>query len=299
LQAARSARLSGSYVVADELYTAAIRDLETAGPSDLRLARSLLELGGVREVQGRCQQAADLVRRGIRILEAAEPPNPFDTSEAWQALGKAYDCEHLYSKAEPAMQRAFDLEQSAAAPRPDRLVEILASQGVVYESEHRFAEAETVFERAQSILVKNPRVSPMEAALLLNNLGLLYRMMGRNAESKSTFLQGLALADAADAPDAGAQVSLLYNLASLDLAGKQYRDAAVRFERILRLLDRGAPLPPRSAGQMLQDYSACLRKLGNGSQAKAMQTRASALLVSQPDGNGRMMVDATEFARNK
>ena len=121
------------------MYTSAIRDLEAAGVADVRLARSLLELGGIRGIGGRCQQAADLFLRAVRILEAGDQPGPFQRSEAWQELSKAYSCERQYSKAEPALQRAFDAEQSAPAPRQEKLVEILASQGVVYEAERRFA----------------------------------------------------------------------------------------------------------------------------------------------------------------
>ncbi|MGA2196182.1 MAG: tetratricopeptide repeat protein [Bryobacteraceae bacterium] len=299
LQAATAARLSGHYAQAGELYTFAIRDLEAVGITDVRLARSLLDLGGVREVQGRCQQAADLVLRGLRILEAADQPDPFARSEAWQELGKAYYCQRQYSKADQALHRALGIEQSTPAPRQDRLAEILASQGGVYEFEGRFAEAETAFERAQSIIDQNPRADSMDAAFLRNNLGMLFRMMGRNAESEAAFLGGLALAEAATTPNPVMEIALLDNLASLDLARKQYRDAAARFERALRLLDRGTPLLPRAAGQILRDYAACLRKLGDRSRARTLNTRAAALLSSQEDGNGRLVVDVTELAQAK
>jgi tetratricopeptide (TPR) repeat protein len=299
LQAARTARLHGNYVEAGELYTSTIRDLEAAGVADVRLARLLVELGGVRGVQGRCQQAADLFLRGVRILEAGDQPDPFERSEAWEELAKAYSCERQFSKAEPALRHAFDSEQSAPAPRQDRLLEILASQGAVYETERRLGEAETVFERARSILDKNPRVDSMQAALLLNNLGMLYRMMGRNPDSEAAFRRGLAFADAAATPSPGMEISLLDNLASLSLASKQYGEAAAHFERAVRLLDRGTPLPSGAAGRMLRDYAACLRKLGNRSQARALDARSAALLRSQTDGDSRLVVDATELASAK
>jgi tetratricopeptide (TPR) repeat protein len=179
------------------------------------------------------------------------------------------------------------------------LAEILASQGGVYESEGRFAEAETVFERAQSILDQNPRADSMDAAMLQNNLGMLFRMMRRNEESQTAFRRGLACAEAATTPNPVMEIALLENLASLDLARKQYRDAAARFERAVRLLDRGTPLPPRAAAQILRDYAACLRKLGDRSQARSLDRRAAALLSSQEDGNGRLIVDVTELARAK
>ena len=121
------------------MYTSAIRDLEAAGVADVRLARSLLELGGIRGI-GDVVSRPPILSRAVRILEAGDQPDRFERSEAWQELSKAYSCERQYSKEpNPALQRAFDAEQSAPAPRQEKLVEILASQGVVYEAERRFA----------------------------------------------------------------------------------------------------------------------------------------------------------------
>ena len=139
----------------------------------------------------------------------------------------------------------------------------------------------------------------MEAALLLNNLGLLLRLMGRDADSEATFRRGLGLVQAATTPVPGMEVSLLYNLASLDLARKQFREAAGRFAAAVRLLDNGASLPPRAAAQILREYAACLRKLGERRQAKSLDTKSAALLSSQPEGNERLIVDVTELAPPK
>jgi len=299
IQAARSAYQSGNFAQAGELYTSAIRDLEAAGVSDVRLASSLVGLGEVRGSQGRCGEASDLVLRGIRIIEAAPNSDSFARGEAWETLGKAYDCQHQFSKADLALRRALDAEQSAPAPRPDRLVELLASKGAVYESERNYTAAEATFQRALSFLDQHPRVDSMEAALLLNNLGLLLRLMGRDADSEATFRRGLGLVQAATAPDLGMEVSLRYNLASLDVAHKQFREAAGHFATAARLLDKGAPLPPRVAAQILREYAACLRKLGERRQAKSLDTRSAALLSSQQEGNERLIVDVTELAPPK
>jgi len=299
LQAARIALQSGDFAQADELYTSAIPDLEAAGPADIRLAPSLVELGAARAAEGRCQQAVDLIVRGIHLLDAAPQSGASQRSEAWEELAKAYHCQRQYSKAEQALSRALDIEHNAPSPRPDRLVELLAGQGMVYQSERKFAQAETVFRSAQSVLDRSPRVNPLEAALLLNNHGLLLRLTGRTAESEATFRRGLALVESAATPDPGMEASLLDNLASLDLARKQYHDAAVFFSNALRLIDRGTSLPPRTAAQILHDYALCLRKLGDRDQAKSLDTRAAALQSSQPDGDPSLVVDVAELSRHQ
>lgn len=186
-QAALTARLAGNFAQAGDLYTTAIRDLEAAGGSNVRLARLLVELGSVREAQGNCQQAVTLVTRGIRILEAANDRDFQGESDAWLALSKAEGCERQYSKAGEALQRAFDIEQSGPAPRKDELVEIVVAQGVLQVSERRFAEAEKAFKQAQAITNQDSPPDAMAAVLVLNNLGAVYRAMGRGAESGSCF----------------------------------------------------------------------------------------------------------------
>lgn len=99
-------------------------------------------------------------------------------------------------------------------------------------------------------------------------------------------------------PDTALQVALLHNLASLEVARKQYRDAARRFDEALQLLDGGTPLPTRSAAQVLEDYAACLRKLGEGNQAKALEARVAEMLSGQLDTRP-LTVDVTELARSR
>ena len=296
---ARAALETGDYTRADDLYTSAIRILEGASVTDGNLASSLVGMGGVRIVQGRCGQGSDLALRGIEILQAAPLPDPFELSEAWATLGKAYHCQRHYTQAEQAYRHAIDAEQSGPVLRPDRLVELLASQGVVYESERKFTDAENSFQRAQSVINRNPQMDANEGALLLNNFGLLLRLMGRGGESEATLRQGLALAEAAPHQDPGLVVYLEQNLATIDVGRKHYQDAAVRYAKAVRLLDLGTALSPRDAAAVLNDYAACLRKLGDRRQAKTLETRAAALLSNQPEGNRRQTVDVAEFARSK
>jgi tetratricopeptide (TPR) repeat protein len=299
LRAATTSRLTGNYTRASELYGSLIRTLEEAGSTDSRLARSLVGLGGVREAQGKCQQAADLIIRAIHLLDTPAQPRPFLQSESWQALAKAYNCLGTYSKATTSLQHAFDAEQSAPAPRPDRLVEILSSAGAVYNSSGKLAEAQASLERARSVIDRYPKVSPTEAALLLNNLGLLYRLNGRIQDAEDSYRRGLALMEDSSTPGFELEISLLVNIAAIDENRKHHKDAADSYEKAVALLDRGSSLPPRSFGTILQGYAACLRKLGQRDRAKILEARATALIGSQTDGNQELVIDTTQLARNK
>jgi len=296
LQQAKDALASGNYERAAFLYASEVRSLVDAGVNDDRLGSALLELGRLRAAVGKCSEASALDVRGIRLLEAAPQPDPLILSEAWEVLAKAYNCLRRYSKAGPALLRAVEIERSAPSPRPGRLVELLAGQGEVYQAEHRFAEAENAFSLAQSIVGANPRrIASSEAALVENNFGMLLRLMGRNEESEAAFRQGLELVAGAAPRDPALQVALTYNLASLQAQEKRFREAAGGFAEATLLLDHGTSLPPRAAGQLLRDYASCLRKLGRGGEARALDARAAALFVKQPEGDRGQTVDVAEF----
>lgn len=299
IQAARSALESGNFERAGAMYTSVVRDLEGAGVTDDRLASSLVDLGRVRTIEGRCGEASNLILRGIRILDATPRPDSFERSEAWEAMAKAYDCQRQYSKAEQTLNRALDIERSAKSPRPNHLAELLASLGGVYQYEHKFDQAVAAFRGAQLVVDRNPKVDSDQRLLLLNNFGSLLRQMGRYSESESTFREGMAFAETATASRPELLVALEYNLASLEVTRKRFREAAGLFEKAVRLLDKGTSLPPRSAGELLRDYAACLRKLGDRGQAQVLEMRSAALLSSQPDGNGRVVVDVSQLTRPK
>lgn len=298
-QAAQSARDSGDFARAGELYLSAIHDLEKAEGNDGPLASMILGLAGVRVMEGRCMDAAGLASRGIRILETSAGGEPHGRSAAWATLGRAYHCQRQYSRAEMAYRRAIEIEQGALDPRADRLIELLSSQGVVQEAEHKYVDAENQFTRAQSVWNQHPQLDSNEGALLENNFGLLLRLMGKNAESETAFRRGLALAEAAAAPDRGLQAYLHYNLASLDMLRKNFHEAAQFFSQAVWMVDSGATVTAQTAGEILRDYAACERKLGDRQQARSLEARAAAVLHREGDGSSGQVVDVTELSRNR
>ena len=140
LARARTAYLSGRYAEADALYAAAIGLREGDGAreepdaaGEAWLARPLYELGTVRKLEGRCEEASNLLRRSIRISSAAPNPDPAELSRAWEVLGTAFDCRARYQDSQHAYSQALNLEDGMAAPDPKRQVQILSGLAVAYQ----------------------------------------------------------------------------------------------------------------------------------------------------------------------
>lgn len=79
-----------------------------------------------------------------------------------------------------------------------------------------------------------------------------------------------------------------------------YPDAAVSFQRAVNLIEKGTPLRPGEVAEILREYAACLRKLGDKNQARNIEITAAALLSDHPeDPNRGMVVDVTELSQSR
>ena len=74
LAAAERAGDRGQVADAERLYLDAVKQAEGFGESDLRLARSLSELGLFYREQGRSREAAPILHRALSVTEKAVPP---------------------------------------------------------------------------------------------------------------------------------------------------------------------------------------------------------------------------------
>jgi tetratricopeptide (TPR) repeat protein len=302
---ARDAFRAGRYAEADGLFSSAIRRqkaagaAEAAGASGLEMARALSGLGAVRRLEGRCEESADLIRRGIRMFSATPQPDPRELSWVWQTLAEAYRCSARYLDADHAYSHAWDLEAGAPAPDQQGLIDILSGLMVNYVHLGREDESEAVLARIQTF-VDGDRLEPHQQAGLLNNLGTLRWRQGRLPEAEAAFRKGLLLAKKIVAPEDPTEAYLSTNLAIVLLARKAYPEAMPLFARSMALFEAGAEVSPEDVPQMLRNYAACLQKTGRKDEARKLVARAAAMARDFPrDRQAGAAVSVAELARGR
>jgi tetratricopeptide (TPR) repeat protein len=273
---ARSAFSAGRYAEADALYSSELRRADSAGIQGVRRARLLYELGAVRQWEGRCEEASDLIRRGIGILSAAPDPDREELSQAWQVLGTSYKCRFQYQDELHAFSQAWDLEAGLAIPNRGRQVEILTGMAAVYEHLGRDSDSAALFDRIQA-LAEGAKLEPLQQAFVFNNMGTLRMAARRFPEAEEILKRGVALAEKAAVPKDPALAYLLSNLGLTLCERKACQEAAPLFARSIELVDRGARVAPRDIPQLLRNYADCLRKTGQKQDARKLEARASAL----------------------
>ena len=106
IQAYRQAR----YAQAEEAWLAALKEAESFGPQDPRLATSLDNLGVLYAWQSRYAEAEPLYRRALAIDEKALGPVHPRVATRLNNLAVLYASQSRYAESEPLHQRALAIE---------------------------------------------------------------------------------------------------------------------------------------------------------------------------------------------
>ena len=275
--AGRAAFEAGSYDSAQRHYADALRLAESTGSRGIWLARSLTELGAMRNTVRRCDEGVQLGMRSIRVYEALDAAPPGEAAQAWVNLARSYYCQGLFSNAETAFRKGLDLAERSPTVSKSDAAEILASLVAVYQKRRKDREAIEAAERALALLRDLPNANPRTRTLLLNNLGALYSRKGRSAEAATTLAAALEATRAIANERDPAKFYVVSNLGFTAFAEGCYRDATARLSEALELVDRGVALSEVELETFLRGYSHCLSKLGRKADAKRLFARAAAL----------------------
>jgi tetratricopeptide (TPR) repeat protein len=285
IDAGRTALTGGNYPDAERAYAGALRLAEAVGSQDIRLARSLAELGNVRAALGDCEGGAKLVSRAVRLYGTLADVPPAESGHAWMNLGRAFYCQSLFANAQHAFEKSLALEESAPAPPSGEIAEILAGLAAVYQMRGNHTAAMQAAGRASAILQALPLTDSRTRALVLNNLGAIYRREGRLAEAEQTLRGALSvLRTIADEHDLST-LYVLTNLAVIAFDQARYQEAVAHFSQVLEIIDRGVALPASEIAKILEGYARCLSKLGRKNDARKMAERARAIRRLHPESD--------------
>ena len=97
----------GHYGEAEKSLLAAVKEAETFGLEDLRLATSLNNLAARYDTEGKYTEAEPLYQRSLATREKALGPDHPNVATSLNNLAVLYDAQGKYTEAEPLYQRAL------------------------------------------------------------------------------------------------------------------------------------------------------------------------------------------------
>jgi tetratricopeptide (TPR) repeat protein len=182
-----------------------------------------------------------------------------------------------FSKAKQYFTRATAICRTLCGEDHPAYAHGLTVVGTVCLEAQDFDEAETLFREA---LDRNRRVfgarSPQQANSLQN---LSHVMIEKNKplEAEAMSLQAISIAEEIQNKDPLLMAACLFNLANVNMAYGEHKNAYSNLRRSIMFYERGLPPCSLLLARVLDRYALLLRKLDRSHEAKAMEARAKAI----------------------
>jgi CHAT domain-containing protein/Tfp pilus assembly protein PilF len=218
------------------LAQAMVADQEKRPPSR-DLAGALNNLAEVYSGMGRDDEAEQLYKRVLAVMEKTGAIDSADMAPELTNLAAIYERQSRYAEAEPLFKRALALREKARPPGHPDIGQSLNNLATLYEKQDRHGDSEPLFKRALAIYQKIPGAE-RAIATLLNNLGQVYKAEGRYADAEPVIKQSLAIREKVLGRDHIDVARSLNNLGDLYQRQDRLAEAQPIYERALAIRGR-------------------------------------------------------------
>jgi tetratricopeptide (TPR) repeat protein len=116
----------------------------------------------------------------------------------------------------------------------------------------------------------------------LGRLSMIMIEKNKLPEAEALCLQAITIAEQIQAQNTPLMASYLFNMANVHIAYGEYGDAEISLRRSLMLYENGLPPWSPTIAKVLDRYAWLLHKLDRSEEAKAMETRATAIRAQLP-----------------
>lgn len=265
----------GDYAAADSVFTDR-RDQarERWGERSEEYAAALLDLGSLRVLQGRVEEAEEAIRSALAIDTTVVGPETDAAADAWSELAGVYVTTGEPAKAEPPLLEAIRIRRQTGG---DSLGP-MNTLAVAYGDLQRLDESIDLSRRVLSARRRTYGSDNTAVLAALNNLGGALAKAGRHEEAAEHLREGLEIAKRILPPGHTTIQGLRNNLAAeLILGPRRYAEAQALLDTVAGVLRaRGEPIP---LGRTLISLAAAASLQGNDEDALAALNEALAVLV--------------------
>lgn len=246
---------SGSYTIADSLYTVSLKlGKKKYGQNSKIYAITLNEAGRMYKEAGRYDEALKNYRQTLQIEKKITGSNSPEYAQVLHDFGVLFKEMGRYTEAEQSFLDAKKIRFVKPGSFSDAYATTLNDMGNLYRAMGRYGKAQQAYQDALKIRAKTLGKQHADYALTLNDLAKLYRKLDKKETARKFYMQALAIRKASLGENHPDYASSLDNLAGLyrDEGNKQKAE-----ENYLKALAiRGLAL-----GNDHPDYAASLNNL--------------------------------------
>ena len=182
-----------NYPAAEQYYSEAL-SLSEKAPSGPMYERgdALLNLGFIRMVQGRYQEAEQLLDRSVEALTSDSMPwAQRDLASAIYRLGGVYAMENRYREAKQQYLKALEIQEKVSGPNSREVGRTLQGLAQAYQAEGATSKTAELLNRAQEIAQRSSAPGDNSRAGISIDLGEAAQNVGKYAEAESLYKQAI------------------------------------------------------------------------------------------------------------
>lgn len=177
----------GKYVIAEQKFRKALKDLENALITDERLAMTLNNLALTCCAQGKHKEADPLYQQALGIDQSGSKKNKMLLAEDFNNIATHYRLQGMLDKAEQLYKKALQLFEEADGDSAAGLANCLNNIGVLYCEQERGEDAIKYLKQALAIKGSLYGSKSREYAETLINLASTYCRLNRCEEADPLF----------------------------------------------------------------------------------------------------------------
>ena len=242
----KQAALTGNFVQAEDLFTAALNESKNDDVSDPRLANALNNLGELYRKQGKFDKAAPIYARLLANVEKLPANKKQEKAMSLNSVAAFYRDKGDYKKSEMYLNNALSVWQDEVKKLNDQnYAALLTSKGKLCKEQGRYKESEDNYLKGLKIREALNGKDHPETATALMNLSALYRKVQKYSEAEHLARRALQIDEHAlgkQHPDTATDEN---NLAGLFREMKRYPESEPLYLHALntRLLLLGKDSP--------------------------------------------------------
>lgn len=265
---------SNRYWIAEPLLKQAAVQAGAFGYQDVRLAKSLGELGRLYTIRGRFDVAEPYLEEELEVKQQSLGKDSADTIKTMGALIRFYLLHGSTAKAEPLTDDLLCIvEGKVKEAVPKSKSKVTLQQGVPLEGHAATA----------ALTMRDPL---LEWAITCDELGNLYKAQKNFPMAERLFREALDIKSTVLGNEHLSLANSYDNLGELALAKEQLTDAQYFFEDSLAMTEKILPSDNPQVYARLDKLAKCLLKQSKYSEAQQLYVRARDFWKTEPARNG-------------
>lgn len=225
---------NGQYSDAEQAWNAALKEAQSFGANDSRLATTINNLALLHYSQGNLADAESLYKRALAIAEKTLGPNHPDTARGLNNLATLFQTQAKYEQAESLLKRALEISEKSLGKSSPEIASHLNNLSVLYQAQGKYSLAEPLLQRALTINEKSLGSTDADLACTLNNLAELNFSRGNYEEAEYLYKKALDINERTSGPNLSAS---LCNLAKLYERQAKFEEAETMLKRALSIAE--------------------------------------------------------------